>query len=141
MTFKTHRQISKGVIDPAPLVDVVFLLLLFFVLSSPFVMQSGFGVLLPTSNVPTLSSFQGLVVTVTRENLLFFNNQAVTLEQLQQALQAAAQQNRSAELIIKADQQVPHGTVIQIMNAALKTGITVVNLAARPELPSATGTK
>lgn len=141
MTFKTHRQISKGVIDPAPLVDVVFLLLLFFVLSSPFVLQSGFGVLLPTSNVPTRSTFQGLVVTVTRENLLFFNNQPTTLERLQQSLQAAAQQDRNAELIIKADQQVPHGTVIQIMNVALKAGITVVNLAARPELPAAAGTK
>jgi biopolymer transport protein ExbD len=141
MTFKTHSQIAKGLVDPAPLVDVVFLLLLFFILSSPFVMQTGFGVLLPTTRVPTLSSFQGLVVTVTRENLLFFNNQPTTFERLQQSLQAAVQQNRSAELIIKADQQVPHGTVIQIMSVALKAGISVVNLAARPEVPVAAGAK
>ena len=141
MTFKTRCQISKGVVDPAPLVDVVFLLLLFFILSSPFVMQSGFGVLLPSSGVPTLSSFQGLVVTVTRENLLFFNNQSTTLERLQQSLQVAAQQNHNAELIIKADQQVPHGTVVQIMSVALKAGISVVNLAARPELPVTAGAK
>ena len=141
MTFKTQCQISKGLVDPAPLVNVVFLLLLFFVLSSPFVLQSGLGVLLPSTGVPTLSSFQGLVVTVTRENLLFFNNQPTTLERLQQSLQAAAQQNRNAELIIKVDQQVPHGTVVQIMNVALKAGISVVNLAARPEVPVAAGTK
>jgi biopolymer transport protein ExbD len=141
MTFRTHTQIAKGIVDPAPLVDVVFLLLLFFILSSPFVMQAGFGVLLPSSGVPTLTTFQGLVVTVTRENLLFFNNQPTTLERLQQSLRAAARQNRNAELIIKADQQVSHGTVIQIMSVALKSGISVVNLAARPELPVAATAK
>ena len=55
MTFKTHCQMSKGLVDPAPLVDVVFLLLLFFILSSPFVMQSGFGVIMPSTSVPTRS--------------------------------------------------------------------------------------
>ena len=47
MTFRTHCQMSKGMVDPAPLVNVVFLLLLFFVLNSSLVMQSGFGVSLP----------------------------------------------------------------------------------------------
>jgi biopolymer transport protein ExbD len=141
MTFKTHSQISKGLVDPAPLVDVVFLLLLFFILSSPFVLQSGLGVLLPSTGAPTLSSFQGLVVTVTRENLLFFNNQPTTLEHLQQSLQAVARQNRNAELIIKVDQQVPYGTVVQLMDVALKAGLSVVNYAARPEVPVAAGTK
>src|SRR5437879_13357651 len=109
MTFKTHCQISKGVVDPAPLVDVVFLLLLFFILSSPFVMQSGFGVFLPSSDVPTAKSFQSLVVTITPASQLFFNNQPTTLQQLQKDLLAAVQQNRNQELVIKADKQVPHG--------------------------------
>ncbi|HUI05464.1 MAG TPA: biopolymer transporter ExbD [Verrucomicrobiae bacterium] len=137
MTFKMHCQMSKGLVDPAPLVDVIFLLLLFFILSSPFVMQSGFGVSLPSSNAPTVTTFQSLVVTVTRDNLLFFNNQPTTLETLEQSLRAAVQQGRGRELIIKADRQVAHGTVTQIMSVALKAGITVVNIAARAENPIA----
>jgi len=137
MTFKMHCQMSKGLIDPAPLVDVVFLLLLFFILSSPFVMQSGFGVSLPSSNVPTVTTFQSLVVTVTRDNLLFFNNQPTTIEALEKSLRTAVQQGRGRELIIKADRQVSHGTVTQIMGVALKAGITAVNIAARVESPLA----
>ena len=135
MTFKTHCQMSKGLVDPAPLVDVVFLLLLFFILSSPFVMQSGFGVSLPSSNAPTRTSFQFLVVTVTRDNLIFFNNQPITLDKLEQSLREAIQQGRGHELIIKADRQVAFGTVVQIRGVALKAGIMSVNEAARAEAP------
>ena len=77
MTFKTHCQMSKGLVDPTPLVNIVFLLLLFFLLSSPFVMQSGFGVIMPSTSTPTRMSFQSLVVTVARDNLLFFDNSLI----------------------------------------------------------------
>lgn len=137
MTFKTNCQIVKGAIDPAPLVDVVFLLLLFFVLSSPFVMQAGFGVELPSTTVPTLTTFQALVVTVKSDDLMFYNNQPVTIEGLQKALQSAVRDGRARELIIKADRQVRHGTIVQIMGIALKAGISTVNMATRPEAPGA----
>jgi len=134
MTFRTQVQIAKGLVDPAPLVDVVFLLLLFFLLSSPFVLQSGFGVVLPSSEVPSASSFQELVVTMTRDKLLFFNNQAVTWDKFAATLPALVRQNPRAELIIKADKQAPHGAVVELMNLALQSGITVVNIATRPEV-------
>jgi biopolymer transport protein ExbD len=136
MKFRSQCQVAKGPVDPAPMVDIVFLLLIFLVLSSPLVLQPGFGVIkLPESNVPAAASFQGLVVTVTRENLLFFNNQATTFAALRQVLQTEAAKMRSQELIIKADRNVPHGTVIQLMNIALESGISAVNLATRPEMP------
>jgi biopolymer transport protein ExbD len=135
MTFKTHCAFAKGPIDPAPMVDIVFLLLIFLVLSSPLVLQPGIGLVdLPASSSPAAASFQGLVVTVTRDNLLFFNNQPTSLDALRKALQTAAQQSHNQELIIKADRQVPHGTVIQIMSIALEAGVSAVNLATRPEL-------
>jgi biopolymer transport protein ExbD len=136
MTFKMHCQMSKGLVDPAPLVDVVFLLLLFFILSSPFVMQSGFGVVMPSTSAPTVTTFQSLVVTVTRDNLLFFNNQPTTLEKLEQSLREAVQQGRGRELIIKADRQVSLETVTKIWTAGLRAGITMVNVAARAEAPA-----
>ena len=139
MTFKTHCQMSKGLVDPAPLVDVVFLLLLFFILSSPFVMQSGFGVSLPPSDTPTITSFQPLVVTVTRDNLLFFNNQPTTIEQFEKALREAVQKDRNRRLVIKADGLVSFGTIVQIRTVAIKAGITLVNEAARTGTSSGTG--
>jgi biopolymer transport protein ExbD len=138
MTFKTHCQMSKGLVDPAPLINVVFLLLLFFVLNSSFVMQSGFGVSLPTAgNTPVREDFQTLVVTVARDDLLFFNDQPVAIDKLEQTLREAVQQTRARVLIIKADKQVSLGTETEIMSAATRAGIATVNIAARPEGPAA----
>jgi biopolymer transport protein ExbD len=89
---------------------------------------------LPVSSSPAAASFQGLVVTVTSKSLLYFNNQLTTPDELRQSLRTAAQQSRNQELIIKADQQVPHGTIVQVMTIALEAGITAVNLATRPEM-------
>jgi biopolymer transport protein ExbD len=142
MTFRTYCEIAKGRIDPAPMVDIVFLLLIFLVLSSPFVLQPGFGfVELAKSNNPQVVSFQNLVVTISRENLFFFNTQRITLEALRPALQKAAREIRNPELIIKADRQVSQETVIKIMSMAFEAGITAVNLATRPEIPVATAPK
>jgi biopolymer transport protein ExbD len=134
MTFRSFSEIAKGRIDPAPMVDVVFLLLIFFILSSSFVLQPGIKVDLQPSGARALSPFQGLVVTITRENLLFFNEQRTTLEGLQKSLQAAAQRGRNQELVVKADREVPHGTVVQVMSMAIEAGIAAINIATRPEI-------
>jgi len=135
MRFQTHCKVAKGPIDSAPMVNVVFLLLIFLVLTSPLVLQPGIGMVdLPPSNKPPAASFQGLVVTVTRDNLIFFNNQVITLDNLGSTLRVAGGKFPRQELIIKADRQVPHGTVVQIMSLALESGITAVNWATRPEI-------
>jgi biopolymer transport protein ExbD len=134
MKFQTHCAVAKGPIDPAPMVDIVFLLLIFLVLSSPLVLQPGIGVVLPEANVQPAASFQELVVAISPSDTLFFNNQPVTYESLKRELEAAARQSRNRELIIKADRHVSHGTVTKVMSLAFEAGITAVNLATRPEL-------
>jgi biopolymer transport protein ExbD len=116
------------------MVDVVFLLLIFIVLSSPFVLQTGQKVELPADAHPTDFSFQTLVVTVSRDNLLFFNGQPTTFEALRESLTRAAQETRNAELIVKADRQVTHEVMTKIFSIAREAGIKDVNLATRPEM-------
>ena len=137
MTFRTHCQISKGLVDPAPLVNVVFLLLLFFVLNSQLVTPPGLPVNLPPTDAPVVITVQPLIVTAARDDLLFFDNQPVAIEKLEHTLRDAVQQGRARELIIRADSHVSHGVVTEIMSAALRAGIPTVNIAARPEVPAA----
>jgi biopolymer transport protein ExbD len=137
MTFRTHCQISKGLIDAAPLVNVVFLLLLFFVLNSQFVMQRGVSVDLASLDVPMNAFSQSLVVTVASDDLVFFNDQPIAMDKLEQTLRDAVQQTRGHELIIKADKKVAQGTVMEIYGAAVRAGIPVVNIAARPGVTGA----
>jgi biopolymer transport protein ExbD len=133
MRFKRNVTLAHGRIEAAPMIDVVFLLLIFMVLSSSFVLQPGIKVSPPPSHIREGSPYQGLVITVTRENLLFFNEQRTTMEGIRKSLQDAAKKSRAQELIIKADRFVPYGTVVEIMDAAYKAGLSAVNLATRPE--------
>ena len=136
MIFKTHIKPSRGIVDAAPMVDVVFLLLIFFILSSSFVMQPGIKVVLPPSEVKTPGEFQGMVVTVTRAEAIYFNNELTSMGELQSFLaEAVAQGNSPQELVIKADEQVPHGMVVKIMTLAIEAGIPSINIATRPEVP------
>src|SRR5260221_9822619 len=111
MKFQTHCDIVKGRIDPVPVWDVIFLLMIFLVISSPFVLQTGNrAVELPTDNHPTGASFQNLVVTVSRDNLFFFREQPIALDGLRLAFEKAARESRNSELVIRADRQVTHQT-------------------------------
>jgi biopolymer transport protein ExbD len=137
MTFRTHVQIVKGRIDPAPMVDIVFLLLIFLVLSSPFVLQPGTGVLELPRGASTSASLQALVVSVSRDNQVYFNLQPTTLEQLGEQLRGAAREARNPELVLKVDRQVSHETIVRIYTLAFDAGIAAVNLATRPAVPVA----
>ncbi len=136
MTFKTHVTIANGRIDAAPMINVVLLLLVFLLLSSPFVLQSGFGLVeMPTARGPKNVSLQELVITISRDNLLFFKNQPTTLAKLPELLRSAAGETRNPELIIKADRQVGYDTLIQVIDSAFEAGIAAINLATRSEVP------
>jgi biopolymer transport protein ExbD len=79
---------------------------------------------------------QELVVTVNRDDQVFFQSKLIRLTDLPQELHAALKTSRNRELIIKADKQVSHGTVQRIISMAMEAGITAINLAARPSPPA-----
>lgn len=135
MTFKTHLEVAKGRVDPAPMVDIVFLLLIFLILSSPFVLQPGYGLVDLPLGSSTSASLQEMVVTVSRDNVLYFNGTQLTLEQFPAELRKAVRNARNPELVIKADRQVVHETIVKIFDIAFAAGVNAVNLATRPELP------
>src|SRR3989338_8339859 len=74
------------VIDIAPLIDIVFLLLIFFMLTSSFLFQPGIKINLPKAVTSEVLHEQNVVVTVTSENLIYLDNKPVTAAQLNKKL-------------------------------------------------------
>ncbi len=133
MRFKRSIQIEKGRLDLTPLVDVIFLLLIFFMLSSTFILQPGIKVELPRAKQVPQNKEENMVVTLTRENQVFFNNELTTLEGLKRRMRMTSRKNQNATLIIKADTNSRHGNVVQIMNIARQAGIEKMAIATKPE--------
>src|SRR3989338_8998754 len=105
MKFKRHNKLEYGLrqIDIAPLIDLMFLLLIFFMLSSSFTFQSGINVKLPKAVTSDVIKEENLIVTITSENVIYLNGAITTLKELKQQLGRPDGKDRT--LLIKADRR------------------------------------
>jgi biopolymer transport protein ExbD len=132
--FKSRlKEISHTSAALTPLVDVVFLLLIFFMLGSSMVFQPGITVNMPESyEDTTLSPVDKLVIMITAEDLVFFNDRPMesweALEQQigQLALDRSAQKSgRRPVIILKADRKTKSEDMIRVMSITQKHKMTL----------------
>ena len=122
---------SPVVINIAPLVDVVFLLVIFFAVSTTFRDTAGLELTLPTSSSSAESSPQEITVGLSSDGRLFLEG-----EQIPESGLAADLRERLAAMdrklvLLRADEETPHGTVVRIMDLAREAGATGLTIAAR----------
>ncbi len=133
MRFKRNLAIAKGLLDLTPLIDVVLLLLIFFMLSSSFVFNPGVKVELPEYTSSENLNESDLVVTISKEGLYLFNDNSILLRELRNKFRQAGLEDPNARLIIKAANEVPHGVVVRVMVTAKEAGIRNQAFATRPK--------
>jgi biopolymer transport protein ExbD len=105
------------------LTDIVMLLLIFFLLTSQFVIQTGVKVKLPGSRTNEQTDPSQLVVTLTSAGGIYLGNEEVGIDQLPVRLSTAKGTSIEDNLIIRADKVVPVELVIKVIDAAKSTGI------------------
>lgn len=127
MRFKRHVEFKKGQLDIAPLIDVVFLLLIFFMLTSSYIFQPGIKINLPKAVTSEAIHEQNLIITINDKDLIYLNNRPLTLKQLKSHLKNAATEDRP--LLIKADRKASLGKVVQIWDMCREAGLTQINIA------------
>lgn len=132
MKLKRNLSIARGLMDMTPLIDVVLLLLIFFMLSSSFIFNPGVKVDLPESTSSETLEKSDIVVTITKELLYFYNDSSIQIKELEQKVRQVARDNPDARLILKVAKDVPHGDVVRIMIMAKDAGISNQAFATRP---------
>lgn len=111
--------------------DASLLVLAFFLAVSPFIMQPGINIKLPSSPFTGGTQFGSMVLSITRGGWFYFNDERLDAPRLAGAFEEAVAEHPGAPLIIEADERVPHGSVITAWNAALGAGISEVSIATR----------
>jgi biopolymer transport protein ExbD len=127
--FRPRRRLFSGPLDSVPLVNVVLLLVLFLIIHSSYVVQPGITVDLPAAPFVSGAHYGAMVVTVSQEGLVFFNDERTTLEGLGAAFSQAAFDQPDSTLVIEADAQVRNATLVRIYNMAMSAGVKKVVLA------------
>lgn len=132
MKLSRTKEFNFGWLVVLPLIDVMFLLIFFLVLSSNFVLQPGIAVSAPTSPFLLGAQQNQQIISITGGAVpaIYFRDQKISLDRLGPLLDAAKRENRS--IIIKADRVTPYELVVAVTNAALEHGISSVSLAAAP---------
>ncbi len=125
MQFRVKRYI-KPVINIASLVDVLFLLLIFFMVTSAFVEQPNIKLELPTTRHSEVSKVERTVLTISRDGQLFLKDKPVEKQNLEKELRRLMLDTGDDVLVLKADKMVPYGDVVDIMDYAKGAGFKKV---------------
>ncbi len=130
MKLTRTKEYHFGWLGVISMIEVVFLLIFFLLLSSNFILQPGISVSLPLSRFTLGPQVNPQIISITGgvAPAVYFRDQKVGLEQLGPLLDAA--KNEGRPVIIKADRFTPYELVISVTNAALEHGITSVSLAS-----------
>ena len=133
VTGPSSRRAALAEINVTPLVDVMLVLLIIFMITAPM-LQHQVDVNLPeATNEARTPSEEQFVLTVTKEGSVFLNDTAYTLEGLRPQLQVLSQAQPGQEMFLRADAEVPYGTVVQVMDAVKKAGILRLGMITQPE--------
>jgi len=125
-----REEISLGV-SIAPLIDIVFLLLIFFMLTSHFEIISGIDIKLPDISERGLDqSVDTMTVSLDKTGNCYLQKKKVTLKDLYLQLKELSKEKKIS-LILNADRDVTHGHVVRIMDLAKKAGINSIVIAAQ----------
>lgn len=104
-------------INIVPMIDVIFAVLAFFILSSLFLTRSeGLPVNLPTATTADSQLKRQVTVTITAGGDLLIDDQPVNPDQVQATVQTLIPTDQTSLVVIQADQQVPHGQVVSVMD-------------------------
>ena len=119
-----RKRRSIEVIDMIPMIDMVFLLLIFFALTSTFEVQRVMEMNLPNAATgQQLEKKHTLTLQIKSDGQIFLENKPIAVPDLKSALSEIVEQGAGVTLVIKGDAQVPHGKVVEIMDISNAAGV------------------
>lgn len=132
MRFRREEEDNFS-LDMTPMIDVVFLLIIFFMVSTVFVdFSRKMDINLPTSKSSTLDEIaKTLEVEMLKDKKIFLSGKPVTLLGLETTLAKMELKDKKPTAIIRADKSLPYGDVIQVMGILQKKGIPDISVAVK----------
>lgn len=118
-------------INIVPLLDLVLTVLFFYMIVSPM-MSRGLDVNLPRSEANTIKPEDRAVITVTRGQEVFLENERVDVAKLKDILQTVRKQKPLVNVYLRADRDVPYGIVVQVMDSVKRAGIDRLGMVTEP---------
>lgn len=125
-----RRQTRATELNIAPLIDMVFILLIFFLVNTSFVKETGIEVTRPAASTAVVQKKGTILVAIDRENRIFMEQREIDIRAVRANVERALAENPEAAVVVVADKSSSTGTAIKVMDGCRIAGAQNVSLAA-----------
>ena len=126
-----RRDVSRAEVNMGPLIDMVFLLLIFFVVTTSFVKESGVDVMRATAATAETKERGTILIAVTSTGEVHFDRQKIDVRSVRSLVERALAEDPDAGVVVVADKKSETGTVVLVIDQCRLAGAANVSLAAR----------
>ncbi|MFQ5839609.1 MAG: ExbD/TolR family protein [Candidatus Methylomirabilales bacterium] len=118
-------------INVVPFVDVVLVLLIIFLVTAPMLVR-GIDVQVPKTETRSAPAEERLVLTINKDRVVFLEDQPISLGRLETVLVGLKKRNPNAAIFLRADERVPYGVVVRVMDVVKRAGINRLGMVTEP---------
>jgi len=126
-----QEQNDNEEIDMTPMLDVVFILLIFFIVTASFVKEAGIEVNRPEAATAVKKERANILVAITDKGDVWINKRHVDIRSVQANIERLKAENPQGTVVIQADKKATTDTLIKVMDAARSAGVYDVSIAAQ----------
>jgi biopolymer transport protein ExbD len=133
MRSKSRRKKEENEINLTPMLDVVFIMLIFFIVTASFVKESGIDVNRPGAATAERKERGNILVAISESGQIWIDRRQVDIRAVRANIERMHAENPQGTVIIQADENSKNGLVVKVMDAARQAGVAEVSLAAAVE--------
>ena len=129
--FQNLMDEEEATIDMTPMLDVVFIMLIFFIVTASFVKESGIDVNRPEAATAVKKDRANILVAISAEGDIWINKRKVDIRSVQANIERLKAENPQGTVVIQADKKSTTDTLIKVMDSARAAGVYDVSIAAQ----------
>ena len=122
---------EEAAIDMTPMLDVVFIMLIFFIVTASFVKEAGIDVNRPEAATAVKKDRANILVAISDKGEIWINKRKIDVRAVQANIERLHAENPQGTVVIQADKKATTETLIKVMDASRAAGITDVSIAAQ----------
>ncbi|WP_333797302.1 ExbD/TolR family protein [Rheinheimera sp.] len=130
MARRTKREAEEAAIDLTPMLDVVFIMLIFFIVTTSFVKEAGIDVNRPKATKQISKPSATIFVAIRANGEIWLDKRAVDVERVGATIEKLLAESPTDTVIIQADKEAKHGVVVSVMDQIKIAGIDKISIAA-----------
>jgi biopolymer transport protein ExbD len=130
MRRRRNRKKPESEVNLTPMLDVVFIMLIFFIVTASFVKESGIEITRPGASTATRNEKGNILIAITETNQVWMDRRQIDPKSLRANIERMRAENPNGAVIIQADVKSQNGLLVKVMDAAKLAGVKSISIAA-----------